>query len=98
MNEVKIEYWISGGIGCASPRIPWTVDLTDEEMEIYKNAIENKIPLEDVKDLQPALWRAYDEIVKYEKECAEEFGGEDDDEDESGGDIKVEFVDPLYHW
>lgn len=94
--EVKVEYWISGGIGCASPRIPWTVDLTDEEMEIYNNAIENKIPLDEVEGLDDALRRAYDEIVEYEKECAEEFG--DEDEDESGGDIKVKFVDPLFHW
>lgn len=90
MNEVNIEYWISGGTGCASPRIPWTVDLTDEEMSIYKNAIENKKPLEDVKELQAALWRVYDDIVAYEKECAEEWG------DEFDGDIGLAFVDPLY--
>ncbi len=94
MSEVNVQYWISGGIGCASPRIPWTVDLTDEEMEIYNNAIENKIPLEEVESLNDALCRAYNEIIEYEKECAEEFG----DEDESGGDIKVEFVDPLFRW
>ena len=88
--EVKIEYWISGGIGCASPRIPWTIDLTDEEMEIYNNAIENKIPLEEVDGLINALSRAYNEIIEYEKECAEE--------DEEVGDIRVEFVDPLFSW
>ena len=63
MNEVNLEYWVRGGTGFASERIPWTTSLTDEEMSIYKNAIENKIPLEDIKELQPALWRVYDDIV-----------------------------------
>ena len=92
--EVKVEYWVSGGIGCASPRIPWTIDLTDDEAKIYQNAIENKIPLEEVEGLFAALSRAYSEIAEYEKECAEDYG----DEDEAGGDIRVEFVDPLFHW
>ena len=34
------------------------------------------------------------QIVEYEKECAEEYG----DEDEAGGEIRVEFVDPLFSW
>ena len=88
-NEVKIEYWLRGGIGFASERIPWTVDLTDDEMKIYKNAIENKIPLEDVKGLENALERAYKQIYENEKECAEEWG------DEFDGDIGLAFVDPL---
>ena len=89
-NEVEIEYWVRGGIGCASSRMPWTIDLTDDEMKIHKNAIENKIPLEDVEELRPALWRAYDDIITYEKECAKEWG------DEFDGDIGIAFVDPLF--
>ena len=90
MSEVNVEYWVRGGIGCASPRIPWTVDLTDKEMEIYNYAIEKKIPLDEVEGLNDALDRAYNEIIDYEKECASDYGDEFNlDEAE----IRVKFVD-----
>ena len=88
-NEVDVEYWARGGIGCASSRIPWTIDLTDEELSFYKNAIENKIPLEEVKGLGDALDRAYEQVLECEKENAKEW------RDEFDGDIGIAFVAPL---
>ena len=69
----------------------WMVELTDEEISIYQNAIANKVPLNEVVELQPALYRAMEAIIKVERElaadCNEEF-----DLDSWG--IKVEFIDP----
>ena len=88
--EVKIKYAVIMGRLSASPWMPWSVDLTDDEAEIYQNAIKNKIPLKNVKELYDALDRAYTEISKYEIECASDYGDEFDlDEVE----IRVKFVD-----
>ena len=88
--EVKIKYAVIMGRLSASPWMPWSVDLSDDEANIYQNAIKNKIPLNDVKELYDALNRAYKEIKKYEIECASDYGEEFNlDEVE----IRVEFVD-----
>ena len=91
MNEVNLEYTVIMGRGCASPWMPWSVDLTDEEMAIYKRAIENEILLEEVEELSNALYRAEEAISEYEKECAEDY---DDEFDADNWSIRVKFVDP----
>lgn len=80
MNTVKIFYYVIKGGCSAAPWIPWEVDLTDEEMAIYKNAIENEIDPNDVAELEAALDRAYQTILEYEEECAKDWGEEFDDE------------------
>ena len=90
MNEVQIAYYVVHGKGDASPWMPWSIDLTDEEMEIYKNAVENNIDLDDVRELDCVLDRAYDSVYAYEEECAKDWGDEFDDD----WDIRVKFADP----
>lgn len=91
MNEVNLRYAVIMGRLSASPWMPWSVNLTDEEMTIYKNAIENKIPLEEVEELCPALYRAEQAISEYEKECADDY---DEEFDADNWSIRVKFVDP----
>ena len=86
--EVKIKYCVIMGGFSASPWMPWSISLNDEETVIYKDAVKNKLPLNEVKDLYDALDRAYKEVSRYEKECASDYGDEfDPDEVE----IRVEF-------
>ena len=74
----------------ASPWMPWSIDLSDDETKIYQNAINNKIPLNEVKELCDALDRAYKEIEAYEIECASDYG---DEFDVNEAEIRVKFVD-----
>lgn len=88
--EVKIKYAVIRGRLSASPWMPWSVDLSNDETNIYQNAINNKMPLNEVKELYDALDRAYEEIKEYEIECASDYGDEFNlDEVE----IRVKFAD-----
>ena len=88
--EVKIKYAVIMGRLSASPWMPWSIDLSDDEINIYQDAIKNKTPLNEVKELHDALDRAYQEIKEYEIECASDYGNEFNlDEVE----IRVKFVD-----
>lgn len=88
--EVKIKYAVIMGRCSASQWMPWSVDLSDDETTVYQNAINNKLPLNEVKELCDALDRAYEEIKEYEIECASDYGDEFNlDEVE----IRVKFVD-----
>ena len=88
--EVKIKYAVIMGRLSASPWMPWSIDLSDDEINIYQDAIKNKTPLNEVKELYDALDRAYQEIKEYEIECASDYGNEFNlDEVE----IRVKFVD-----
>lgn len=88
--EVKIKYTVIIGRLSASPWMPWTIDLTDEEANTYQNAINNKIPLNDVVELKDALDRAYHEISEYEIECASDY---DDEFDADNCEIRVKYYD-----
>lgn len=88
--EVKIKYTVIIGRLSASPWMPWSIYLTDEEAYIYQNAINNKIPLNEVKELCDALDRAYKEISEYEIECAADY---DDEFDVDNCEIRVKFFD-----
>ena len=59
---VEIRYGVTFGKLDSSDWIDWEIELTDEETIAYQNAIENKIPLNTVPELQDALQRAYEEI------------------------------------
>ncbi len=59
---VQIRYGVTFGKCDSSDWIERKIDLTDEEAVAYNNAIENKIPLNEVPELQDALQRAYDKI------------------------------------
>ena len=59
---VEIRYGVTFGKCDSSDWIDWEIELTDEEAIAYQNAIENKIPLNTVPELQDALQRAYEEI------------------------------------
>lgn len=88
--EVKVKYAVIMGRLSPAPWMPWSVDLSDDETNIYQNAVKNKTPLNEVKALYDALDRAYEEIKEYEVECASDYGDEFDvDEVE----IRVKFVD-----
>ena len=62
MKTVDLRYGVTFGKCDSSDWIDWTVDLTDEEAEIYDSAIAKKEPLNDIPELQDALQRAYEEI------------------------------------
>ena len=74
--SVEIRSYVSFGKGDSSEWIDWEIDLTDEEEAAYNNAIENKIPLNDVPELQEALQRAYDDIEYEEISMGIENGDE----------------------
>lgn len=93
MKEVKLEYAVIIGRDCASTWMPWSVDLTDAEMAIYQNAVDKGIPLNGIRELYPAIGRAYDDISEYEGECAEDY---DDEFDADNREIRVKFIDPNY--
>lgn len=62
MKTVDLRYGVTFGKCDSSDWIDWTVELTDEEKQIYDHAIANKIPLNDIPELEDALRRAYEEI------------------------------------
>lgn len=63
---VDLSYVVSFGDGDGSEKMEWQIELTEEEAEIYNHAIENKIPLCEVEELEEVLERAYEEIVEEE--------------------------------
>lgn len=73
---VELRYGVIFGKGDSSDWIDWEIELTPEEEIAYKNAIENKILLEDVEELKPALRRAYDEIEAEEISNGLDYGEE----------------------
>ena len=70
MEYVDIRYYVVFGKCDASEHIDWELALTDEEAEIYNNAVKNKISLESIPELNEALQRAYEEIEENEIELA----------------------------
>lgn len=66
MKTVEIRYGVTFGKCDSSDWIDWSVDLTDQEAEIYDRAIANKESLNDIPELQDALHRAYEEIEEEE--------------------------------
>ena len=51
MEYVDIRYYVVFGKCDASEHIDWELALTDEEAEIYNNAVKNKISLESIPEL-----------------------------------------------
>ena len=70
MEYVDIRYYVVFGKCDASEHIDWELALTDEEAEIYNNAVKKKISLESIPELDEALQRAYEEIEENEIELA----------------------------
>lgn len=66
MKTLEIRYGVIFGKCDSSDWIDWEIDLTDEEEEIYDNALAKKQSLNDIPELQAALRRAYEEIEKKE--------------------------------
>lgn len=66
MKTVEIRYGITLGKGDSSDWLEYEIDLTDDEMRIYDEAVENGILLEKVPELRAALRRAYEEIEDME--------------------------------
>ena len=91
MNEVTLKYTTSRMKPAEDHWMRWMVELTDEEMSIYQNAIENNLPLNEVEELRPALYRAKSAIITVEKELAADCNKKFD-ADAWG--IKVEFINP----
>ena len=73
---VELRYWVSFGKGDSSDDMSREIELTPEEEIAYNNAIKNEIPLDEVKELQDALERAYNEIEQEEIGNALDFGEE----------------------
>ena len=90
MNEVTLKYSVSEMKPAVHHWMRWVVELSDEEMGIYQNAIANKIPLNEVEELQSALYRAKVAIIASEQELAEDS---DETFDLENWGIKVEFID-----
>lgn len=76
MKIVDIRYGVTFGKGDSSDWIDWTVDLTDEEEKIYDHAIENKLPLNEIPELENALRRAYADIEEEEISNGLSYGDE----------------------
>ena len=91
MNEVTLKYSVEKMKPAEEHGMRWTVELTDEEMSVYRTAVENELPLNEVVELQPALYRAKAAIITFEKEFAEEHG---ETFDAAAWGIKVEFIAP----
>ena len=62
MKYVALRYGVTFGKGDSSDWIDWDLQLTDEEERIYDHAIANKLPLNELPELEGALRRAYEEI------------------------------------
>lgn len=73
---VAIRYGVTFGKCDSSDWIDWEVELTEEEAIAYNDAIKNKLPLNEVPELQAALQRAYEDI-----ECEEISMGIDNGEE-----------------
>lgn len=78
MKIVEVRYGVTFGKGDSSDWIDYNLSLTDEEAQIYDEAVANKVPLSTVAGLQDALQRAYEEI--------------EDEEIENGIDMEDEYV------
>ena len=68
MKYVALRYGVTFGKGDSSDWIDWDLQLTDEEEKIYDHAIANKLPLNELPELEGALRRAYEEIEDEEIE------------------------------
>jgi hypothetical protein len=88
MKTVDIRYGVTFGKGDSSDWIDWTVDLTDEEEKIYDHAIENKLPLNEIPELEEALRRAYVDIE--EEEISMGIDNEDEYTMECQGMVEVD--------
>ena len=62
MKYVALRYGVTFGKGDSSDWIDWDLQLTDEEEKIYDHAVANKLPLNELPELEGALRRAYEEI------------------------------------
>ena len=76
MKKVKIQYCVTFGAGDSSDWLDYELELTDEEEIIYNNAIENKIPLNSITELENALDRVYSEIEEMEIQNNLAYGDE----------------------
>lgn len=77
MKTVDLNYYVVFGSGDGTEWMPWDVELTDEEEKIYDHAIANKLPLNEIPELQDARSRAYDEIEEQEIQNAIDWGDDD---------------------
>ena len=59
---VELRYYVRFGKMDSSDWIDWEIDLDEAEEFAYNKAIENKVPLSNVPELEDALLRAYKEI------------------------------------
>lgn len=76
MKTVELRYGVIFGKGDSSEWIDWSIELTDEETDIYDHAVANKIPLNDIPELKDALDRAYQEIEAEEIANGIDYGDE----------------------
>ena len=66
MKEVNLLYYVNFGEGDSSDWMPHSIKLTDDEFAIYENAVNNKLKLNTIPELENALERAYREIEEME--------------------------------
>ena len=66
----SVRYYVEYGPGEGSEWYDAEVELTEEEEELYNEAMENGTPLDDVSGLDDVLSRAWDEIAEQEIENA----------------------------
>lgn len=76
MKKVELRYGVTFGKGDSSDWIDWETELTDEEAVIYENAVESKIPLNEVQELKNVLQRAYEDIEREEISNGLAYGDE----------------------
>ena len=62
MKYVALRYRVTFGKGDSSDWFEWNFRLTDDEEKIYDHAITNKLPLNEVSELENVLRRGYEEI------------------------------------
>lgn len=77
--EVKLYYWFNFG-KCDSEGGEWTVELTDEEAALYKQAAKDELDLDEVEGLKDALDRVREDILEQEMDNAREVAEIDDEE------------------
>lgn len=67
MMTVDIRYKvICDDSGYETYWLPWTIELTDVEYQMYCDAINNHISFEEIPELMEALKRVHEEIEEYE--------------------------------
>lgn len=76
MKKVPIRYATTFGKGDSSDWIERGFELTDEEAVAYDNALESKLLLNEISELQDALERAYAEIEEEEIDMGIDIGVE----------------------